>query len=302
MTIAILVVAWVAVAILIGRRDAIAATSARAQAVAALASLAALALIPISAAVVTLSRALDAFGGSGLAQCGQLVVAIVAQPLGRPELTVALLVVAAIPSALAFGGVAAWRSQRKASELVRHSGSERVVVPVAELIACTVGVLRPRVVVSEGLLASAPADYVRVVLAHEDAHRRGRHPLLLLIGESVARGLPAPPLRWAANALRFALESRADDKAAEVTSRALVAETVATFALARGAAGIGFEGDAVRRARRLLAPPSHGRAARAAMLLPAAGLLTTLGYAGAHAAHCAHAAAAVLGVVQCRFG
>lgn len=56
-------------------------------------------------------------------------------------------------------------------------------------IAVTVGVFRPRVVVSTGLVAVLKAAELRAVLAHEHRHLRSRDPLRILTGRVLAAHL-----------------------------------------------------------------------------------------------------------------
>jgi len=51
------------------------------------------------------------------------------------------------------------------------------VLPVEEPQAFVLGMLKPRVYLSRGLLATLPPDDLRLVLAHEKAHARRRDPL-----------------------------------------------------------------------------------------------------------------------------
>lgn len=299
MTLVLLIGSWVALALLVRPpRTFLSKLSPLTQAAVGLSAGLSFFLIPVAAASVVLSRALGETGGLGLRSCGRLVGAILAEPLARPELSVALLVLFVAPAALASGAVSAWRSQSACRKLARGAREPLIVVSSPERFAFTVGLLRPCVVVSRGLLAGTSPDHRRVVLAHEDAHRRGRHPLILLVAETTARALPLAPLRWASDALRFGLESLADDRAANVTEdRELVAEAVAGLALAAVGAGPGFEGDEVRRVRRLLAP---NRSSRLRGVVVVAALFGVLAFAGGHSAHCAADSVQVLATAQCR--
>jgi hypothetical protein len=298
MTLTSFAIAWVIVMILVRPRNTVlAGLSPKAQASAALAASLALIVVPLSFALVTLSASLSTPGG--LRGCGRLLVAIVAAPLERLDLSISLLVVVAFPIALARGTVSAWRSQSAARTLaLRGEDQGLVVVPIGKPCAFAAGLLRPRIVVSQGLLARTPPEFLSVVLEHEGAHRRGRHPLLLFVAETMARALPLPPSRWAADALRFALELRADDHAAKRTKdRGLVAEAVATLAVDSVVPAPAFEGDEVRRVRRLLAPPPSTRI-RAAFVI--ASLSALFVFAAGHTAHCAAESANLLSATQCR--
>lgn len=313
MTLLTLAVSWLALATLVGRRGArlLLSLGPRAQATAAFAATAGLVLVPVAAAAVVLDEALGAGAGAAWVRCGRLVVAMARDPLARPDVSAALLLLLAAPIRLGIGATRAWCSQARAGRIARDVDGPVVVVPSPEPVAFTAGLLRPRVVVSSGLLDSVPEHVVRVVLAHEEAHRRGRHPFLLFCVEALAQALPLPPVRRSVRAFRVAIEALADEHAARtVGSRALAAEAVAhvalmhavgaplRFAQASAAPALGFEGDEVVRVRRLLEPPGGGRVLFAAAVVSV--VLGLVAFAGAHAVHCAAEGAEALGVVQCR--
>lgn len=299
MTLAALAASWIALALLVRPpRTFLSKLGPLSQAVAGLSAGLSFFLIPISLATVVLSRALLVSGGIGMRSCGRLIWAILSHPLAQPELSVALVVLLVVPVGLTRGGVSAWRSQSASRTLGGQGRGPLLVVPSSEPFAFTTGLVRPRVVVSRGLFASAPPEYRAVVLAHEEAHRLGRHPLLLFVAETAARALPLAPLRWASDTLRFGLEALADDRAARtMADRELVAEVVAELALATVGATPGFEGDEVRRVRRLLAP---GRVSRLRGLVVVAATLGVLAFAGGHSAHCAADSLQMLATAQCR--
>lgn len=65
---------------------------------------------------------------------------------------------------------------------------------VAQPLAFTTGILRPKVCLSDGLLNALPHEHVAVVLAHEKAHQQRRDGLRLLLAEALTLILP-PQLR-----------------------------------------------------------------------------------------------------------
>jgi Zn-dependent protease with chaperone function len=71
---------------------------------------------------------------------------------------------------------------------VELPGGERVFVSGAPEAFC-VGLLHPRVYVSEGLLATLDDEELAAVLAHEAHHARRRDPLRLFLGRTLAAGL-----------------------------------------------------------------------------------------------------------------
>lgn len=61
---------------------------------------------------------------------------------------------------------------------------------VAQPLAFTTGILRPKVCLSEGLLTTLPEKHLAVVLAHEKAHQHRRDGLRLLLAEAFTLILP----------------------------------------------------------------------------------------------------------------
>lgn len=303
MTIGALLLGWLALAVLVTPRVSrrLAKVRPSLQAGGLLGATVALATIPAAVAVTVLYQALVAaeVSGSILSRCGRLIAAVVGDPLAHLDVTLALVVLALGTIGLAVGTRSAWRSQSRCHKLI-GSGPERIVVlPVRDQMAFTTGFVRPRIVASAGLLEAAPSQWREVVLAHEEAHRRFRHPLMLFVAESLARGIPLHPVRWAADASRVALEMVADEFASRQTgSRELVADVVAGVALAPIEAAVGFEGATVQRVRNLLAGPVKGRTALGVALV--AGVLLVLSLGTAHAAHCANASVGTLTAERCR--
>jgi hypothetical protein len=74
------------------------------------------------------------------------------------------------------GALARLKTLERLTRLTAHAGDYRVVNS-DDLIACCVGLLRPQVLVSRGLLAALPEAQVKAVLAHEQAHAERRDNL-----------------------------------------------------------------------------------------------------------------------------
>lgn len=138
--------------------------------------------------------------------------------------------------------------------------------------ALAAGIFRRRVVASDTLLRLVSADERRAVIVHERAHLRGWHPLLSLLGRSVARAFPfLPPAREAADQLLIGLEMSADEVAARsvgdplVVARAIVRLADLAQAPDAGssiaATGVGLR---VQRLLRTQRPRSVGARFRAA--------------------------------------
>jgi Zn-dependent protease with chaperone function len=131
---------------------------------------------------------------------------------------------------------------------------------------------RYRLVVSAGALAALGTGQLHAVLAHERAHLRYRHHLMLAIAAALARAFPRVPLfAQAGPELGVLAEMAADDAAARRHGRDQLARAgTRPAALAAGGPA------AIARVQRLLAPPRQRRvrraclAATAGLLLPAA--------------------------------
>lgn len=118
--------------------------------------------------------------------------------------------------------------------------------------------LRPRLVLSRGMLSRLSYDEVQAVLAHEQAHLDQRHDLVVL--PFVALGATFPRLaavRTARAEVALLVELLADDRAARWHDRCLLARALAKLGSGAAPAGaIGAAGqDVLLRSRRLLAPP-----------------------------------------------
>ena len=163
----------------------------------------------------------------------------------------------------------------------------RVVDHDVPLAYCLPG-LRPRVVVSRGVLDLLRDDEVRAVLAHEDAHVEQRHDLVVLPFVALGTTFPRlPAVRTAQDQVALLVEMLADDRAArrhppQVLARALY--KVGSAQVPAGGLGAGGDGVLLRAQRLVSPPPALGRPARAAvtaatglvLALPVLGLLLPL--------------------------
>lgn len=118
--------------------------------------------------------------------------------------------------------------------------------------------LRPRLVLSRGVLSRLSYDEVQAVLAHEQAHLDQRHDLVVL--PFVALGATFPRLsavRTARAEVALLVELLADDRAARRHDRCLLARALTKLGSGAAPAGaLGAAGqDVLLRSRRLLAPP-----------------------------------------------
>jgi Zn-dependent protease with chaperone function len=178
--------------------------------------------------------------------------------------------------------IGARRRHRELLALLAHGDPKvpgALVVDYPAAAAYCLPGIRSQIVVSAGTLALlAPAE-LAAVLAHERAHLRARHDLVLIPFTSLGRAFPRS--RMVAQAHRMVallVEMMADDHALRV--RGLLPRELATALLRFGTAGsdcapagalaVG-QGDLTARVNRLLAPePPLSRAARAAVIASAA--------------------------------
>ena len=143
--------------------------------------------------------------------------------------------------------------------------------------------IRSQIVVSAGTLELlAPAE-LAAVLAHERAHLRARHDLVLIPFTSLRRTFPrSGVITQAYRTVALLVEMMADDRALRV--RGLFARELATALLRFGTAGAqcpagamaAAEGELTARVNRLLTPPPPlPRAAQVVVVLTAAALVLT---------------------------
>lgn len=150
------------------------------------------------------------------------------------------------------------RAHSWALELVgRHDAALGVTVVEADgaIAYCLPGT--GRIVLSTGALTALGPAELRAVLAHERAHLRGRHHLVLAGADALAQALPGLALfRIARDEIARLIEMLADDAAVRRQDRLTVAGALARMACAQAPAGaLGAGGStALARVRRLLAP------------------------------------------------
>jgi Zn-dependent protease with chaperone function len=118
--------------------------------------------------------------------------------------------------------------QRRAVDLAASHTDHRlrVLEHPAPAVYCLPGA-RPRVVITEGAIAALSDDELAAVLAHEHAHARGRHELVVQPFVAWQSALPfLPPARRAVAAVTALVEMLADDRAADQTGRAALARAL----------------------------------------------------------------------------
>jgi len=193
---------------------------------------------------------------------------------------------------LAFAdAIGARRRQRELLALLAHGDPKvpgALVIDYPAAAAYCLPGIRSQIVVSVGTLDLLGPAELTAVLAHERAHLRARHDLVLIPFTSLRRTFPrSRVIAQARRTVALLVEMMADDRALRV--RGLLARELATALLRFGTAGADFapagalaaegEGELTARVNRLLAPPrplprvAQGAVVLAAALLVAAPLL-----------------------------
>ncbi|RSN12634.1 peptidase M48 [Nonomuraea sp. WAC 01424] len=175
------------------------------------------------------------------------------------------------------------RARRRHSEalalLGRHDHDlDAVVVDYDERLAYCLPGRNGHSVITTGALRCLAPEQVAAVLAHEQAHLRGRHHLVLAGAETLARAFPRVPLFEHARAeITRLVELLADDVAARRHDRVHIAAALVGLATGRVpgfALGAGGE-TALTRVRRMLSPQAPlDRWRRTAGALTVTALLT----------------------------
>ncbi|MGW9028090.1 M56 family metallopeptidase [Streptomyces sp. NPDC055722] len=113
-----------------------------------------------------------------------------------------------------------------------------------------------KIVLTTAALTALEPRALKAVIAHERAHIRGRHHLVLAFAEALERAFPRVPLfRTAAVQTRRLVEMDADNAATVHTDALTLAGALLEMAGTRGpAGGLAAGGDVARRVRRLLGP------------------------------------------------
>jgi hypothetical protein len=163
------------------------------------------------------------------------------------------------------------------------------IVATDQLLCVSVGLLRPRVVLSQGLLDRASEPELAVMGAHEDAHRTRRDALWRLVVRVSGVLLPVRARETLLSALQLASERACDEQAAAaVGDRLCVAETLLAMekrlAAPHSALITAFGSSSVpERVEALLeAPPSGGAGRGLTFLALGTALLLLAAHDGLH--------------------
>jgi Zn-dependent protease with chaperone function len=194
---------------------------------------------------------------------GGILAALAAAPAAVPLLLdgdsplrhLGLVVLAVLVSALVLGrllyaghdvGTTLRRVRSDHRQLVdivaQHDERMRILQHPTPTAYCIPG-RQSRVVLSQGVLDALPAEQLDAVVAHEEAHLRGRHDLLLEFFAVVTRAVPGP-LRSAEalGEVRLLVEALADRAAVRRSGEVATARALITLAGSRtpeAALGVG---------------------------------------------------------------
>jgi len=156
-----------------------------------------------------------------------------------------------------------------------------------------------RIVVTTGAIGALDEGQLRAVLAHERAHLRGRHHLLVNLAGALYAAFPrVPAFRKAHEQVILLAELAADDAASTASHRLAIAEALLSMSGAAPAAALGASGTAgAVRVRRLIEGPaaiSRAWAVSVGCTAAAIALVPVILLAGP--------AASVLGMSYCQHG
>ncbi len=186
-----------------------------------------------------------------------------------PLIALALLVTGRLLQTLMRTSRALWLSQRALRSMKQASQLDEEglrVLPTSEPQAFVVGLLRPQIYATRGLVSGASRAHLPAVMAHENAHLDRRDPLRKFLAR-VGLQLHIPGLsRHIEVAHERALEMAADEEAAKTLgSRTAVASALVALAKARvrvpnlacGAAGSQAASEIERRVVHLINHSEH---------------------------------------------
>jgi len=177
--------------------------------------------------------------------------------------SVAVLAVLALLAAVLLRGARAVVGLRSAQrrlwrELVVRAGEERGGVRFDRIAGDTpeafcVGMVRPRIYVSDGAMAALDERELQAVLAHEEHHRRRRDPLRLAVGGVAAQAFFfLPALRRLHERYRAMAELAADEAAVRRTDASALASALLRFSPTGPSVAVGI---APERVDHLLGEP-----------------------------------------------
>ncbi|MGH9251136.1 MAG: M56 family metallopeptidase, partial [Acidimicrobiales bacterium] len=220
--------------------------------------------------------------------CVMIIQTQYATPGGAAATTTGLVLTSVVGGRVAYCLARSWRhalrQRRRQLDVLAmvgrrtdHLDATVVDHDVAE-VYCLPG-RQGRIVLTSAALDALDADQLAAVLAHERAHLRARHDLLIAAAAGLTAAFPRLRVFAAAEAeTRWLAELAADDAAVRHGDRLALAEGILTVAGSRApAAALAAGGtDPVMRVRRLLAPCHRLGAVRAGLVSAAVAALAAV--------------------------
>jgi Zn-dependent protease with chaperone function len=134
-----------------------------------------------------------------------------------------------------------------------------------------------RIVLTTAAIGALDEGQLRAVLAHERAHLRGRHHLLVTLAGALHAAFPrVPAFRIAAGQVARLAELRADDAASGASHRLAVAGALLSLGTGVPAAALGAGAADAARVRRLIDGPAALSRTRVASVAAAAAAVAVL--------------------------
>lgn len=221
--------------------------------------------------------------------CAMALLEQYSTPGGAVVSTTGVVAALAVPARVGYslirGLTNAARSRRRQLRLLAmiaspHAHLDAMVIEHASPAAYCLPGRHGQIVLTSAVLSALDRNQLHAVLAHERAHLRGHHHLILAAADGLLHAFPGvPAFRDARSALGRLVEMLADDTAAASSDRLTVATALVRLA-ERGvtpasAIGAGDE-SALSRVRRLLSPARPLGPGRSVVAAIATGILLAL--------------------------
>lgn len=233
-------------------------------------------VLSVAALVAVLLPSLLASGGDHCHDHGGHLHLCFVHFAEHPASSVALSIVLVVSARALWLGLAASKdlvvAVRRARVLLRHARPEggASVLPTSRPVCLSLGLLRPRLVLSDGFLAALTAEERAAAIAHERAHIIRRDALQRLVARASSRLYPGSVRARLLVALDTTIELSADEHAAHavgdrliVASALVAAERALTRDRVRSPLAMAIDGGVLgERVQALLAEPKHAGSAR----------------------------------------
>lgn len=77
---------------------------------------------------------------------------------------------------------------------ITRKGKPVYVLPTLQITAFTIGLFRPKIVISEGMLQAFSEEEIDAIVLHEEYHQKNRDPLKLFVFTLLAEGMMYIPI------------------------------------------------------------------------------------------------------------